>query len=132
MVAQYAHSGPLPPAREYEHYGRVEPTAPDRILRMAENEQAFRHRVVDTELNADVRAHFTGLAMGFVMGLILIIGAIHLAAQGQEAVPLALIGAGGTVLVAGFLKARRGPAQPNRPGKKVSNEDETRSIEDES
>ncbi|MHB8129171.1 MAG: DUF2335 domain-containing protein [Mobilitalea sp.] len=41
------YEGPLPPASEFERYERVCPGAADRILSMAENEEAHRHRTED-------------------------------------------------------------------------------------
>ncbi len=44
-VALSHFSGPLPPPEIMEHYGRIIPDAPERILKMAEKEQSIRHRM---------------------------------------------------------------------------------------
>ncbi len=39
-----AYSGPIPPATEFKEYEKTLPGAADRILKMAENENAHRHK----------------------------------------------------------------------------------------
>ena len=42
VIASY--SGPLPPAREMQALAQINPDFPERLIRMAEKEQDFRHR----------------------------------------------------------------------------------------
>lgn len=37
-------SSPLPPADEFEHYGKVLPDAPERLLKMAEKNMTYNHQ----------------------------------------------------------------------------------------
>ena len=47
IVAQHIHySGPLPPSKEFENYNRVLPSAAERILVMAEKQQAERLSII--------------------------------------------------------------------------------------
>ena len=47
IVAQHIHySGPLPPSKEFENYNRVLPGAAERILVMAEKQQAERLSII--------------------------------------------------------------------------------------
>ncbi len=48
-------SSPLPPAREMQAMAMVDPDFPDRIMRMAEKEQDFRHRY---NMSLAVRAQY--------------------------------------------------------------------------
>lgn len=45
-----SRSGPLPAPEDFEHYERVLPGGADRILKMAENEQTFRHKMTEKDL----------------------------------------------------------------------------------
>lgn len=63
--------GPIPPAEILGGYGQVNATFPERIVAMAENEQAFRHeqeredgRFIRRWMN---RGQFFGVALGTMM-----------------------------------------------------------------
>ena len=45
------YKGPIPPASEMEGYKSVDPSFPDRILKMAESEQAHRHEMEKNSLS---------------------------------------------------------------------------------
>ena len=42
--ATFRHVGPLPPPEYLERYARLIPDVPERLMAMAEKEQAFRHK----------------------------------------------------------------------------------------
>ncbi len=42
-IKQVVHIGPIPPPETLERYGKINPSFPERIVRMAEKEQNFRH-----------------------------------------------------------------------------------------
>ncbi|GEM_PF-1022421 len=62
------HSGPLPPASELEEYERICPGASERIIRMAEAEQEFRH----TEISKSEARTFADRKSGYFLGAVLL------------------------------------------------------------
>jgi uncharacterized membrane protein len=78
MIVQHSHhSGPLPSAREFRIYESVVPGAGNRIIALAEREQAHRHglesKVVTTELKFKGRGQWFALlallaSLGVVTG----------------------------------------------------------------
>lgn len=103
VMAGETFSGPLPHPQHFQHYGEVEVTAPGRILAMAEKEQQFRHGIVEQSLKTDMWSHFTGLVMGWLINLSLVVGAVYLAALGQVAIPAVLMGAAALNVVRTFV-----------------------------
>ncbi|GEM_PF-1271321 len=119
VISKEVFAGPLPHPHHFAQYKEIEPTAPDRILRMAEKEQEFRHRMSSRSLNADVAAHFAGLAGGLLVCSGLIAGAVHLALNGQQTVALALLGASVLNLVGLFVNSTRKAKPPQAGGQDV-------------
>lgn len=107
-VLTQAFSGPLPPADELQQYGKAEPTAPDRIITMAEKEQACRHRSINRRELVNAMGFAGGHVIALVVSLFCIGGAIYLAILGQLFVPALLIGAPMLVHIRSFLHNRRG------------------------
>lgn len=99
--AFYAYRGPLPDARQMEHYERVLPGASDRIVTMAESEEEHRHFI---EKRGQILA--AALPIFFVL-----LGAVVFLASGSWA-GVALAAVGLTPAGYGFLRdvarARRG------------------------
>lgn len=66
-----SHRGPLPPARELRNYDVVLPGAAERIVAMAEREQAHRHtleaKIVDDEVSLRRRGQLAALGALLVM-----------------------------------------------------------------
>lgn len=76
IIAQAIHSGPLPPANEFEKYNSVVPDAGNRILTMAENEAAHRHKIQNQIIKSDSRDSLLAIVFAFILSLgCLIIGA---------------------------------------------------------
>lgn len=95
-----AFSGPIPPPEDLGKYNTIVPGAGDRILKMAEAEQANRHSQETTVLRLNGRGQFFSfiirlLGMGTWAGFIL--SGTVLALQGQTGGGMSLIG--GTALV---------------------------------
>jgi len=63
------YEGPLPPASEFERYERVCPGAADRILAMAENEEAHRHRTEDRIVDSVIKQTKLGQIFAFAIAL---------------------------------------------------------------
>ena len=76
IFAQAIHSGPLPPASEFEKYNSVVPDAGSRILAMAENEATHRHTIQRQIVKSDSRDSLLAIVFAFVLSLgCLVVGA---------------------------------------------------------
>lgn len=77
LSMQQHYSGPLPTAQEFKAYGDVLPSAPERILSMAEAEQRHRHR--KENFAAKVRA--INSILGMLFGIAVVVLCLWLAYQ---------------------------------------------------
>lgn len=80
MVQVSAFHGPLPPPETLEKYQRILPGSAERILQMAEREQAHRHRL-EAEF---VRISRRGQLFAFFLGLIGLAGGLALVWKGKS------------------------------------------------
>ena len=101
-----AFSGPLPPPSMYSGYEKTLPGSAERILAMAEKEQAHRFSWEDRALNANALETKRGQWFGFAMGIVCIFAAVVLAMSGREIVAGILAGIGAIGLVARFLEKK--------------------------
>ena len=76
-------SGPLPHPAILEHYNRVVPGAAERILVMAEEQAKHRRDLESRVIKSDIVNAKLGLALGFLVGCIAIIGGVFLSLKGQ-------------------------------------------------
>lgn len=60
VIASY--SGPLPPAREMQALAMIDPDFPERLIRMAEKEQDFRHHY---NMALGIRVQYLTVAVAF-------------------------------------------------------------------
>jgi len=105
------YSGPVPHPRMLQQYKDVMADAPERIFSMAEKQQAHRMDLEKSVIKSDIRRADTGLILGFVLFLIMGIGAIVLLALGKNLEGFAVLG---TSLIGGignFIKVGRERAQ---------------------
>jgi uncharacterized membrane protein len=105
------HSGPIPAPQDLFQYDQLTPGAADRIIAMAEREQAHRMNIEDMSTRADIRhrdevvaaqrenakgvfrSDLAGQFLGWTIGLICVGGAIYTATLGvTPAIPIALVG----------------------------------------
>jgi uncharacterized membrane protein len=77
------YSGPLPPANEIQKYEAACPGLADRIVKMAEAEQAHRHRMDERVVRHQARRSWGGLITGSVIALAFLVGAVYLIARGS-------------------------------------------------
>lgn len=82
-VARSRFSGPLPPPKQLEEYEKVLPGAADRILTMAEKQSEHRQKMESTVVKANTRDGHIGVIFAFILGLVIILGGIYLAAIGH-------------------------------------------------
>ncbi|MBP7796081.1 MAG: DUF2335 domain-containing protein [Elusimicrobiales bacterium] len=72
MVTSH-YSGPIPPAAELEKYKNVIPDAPERILKMAENQNAHRIELENFAIHEQISESKRGQIFAFVIALIMIV-----------------------------------------------------------
>lgn len=110
------YSGHIPPPAHLHEIEAIIPGGVDRILRMAEVDLA-RIDYCDREMTkAYSRNSLLGLIFGFIVAILLILGAIICVFYGYEKVAIGLVGATALGLVAGFLNAwKKSPAQETSP-----------------
>lgn len=125
-----SYSGPLPPAEHLRGYDAIIPSGGDRIMVMAEKEQAHRHEldgrhmhIAERESAADVSIARTGQWMMFAILMVLVLGGVaamllekYQAAYGTfgAALAAALVNA----LVVKLLQRNNGPSDQAPPAPK--------------
>lgn len=107
MVAmQTRFSGPLPDPETLRQYGEVMPGLGERIVAMAEREQAHRHEVDRSLVNVFSRGQWLGFALGLVS---LVVGA-YLSLRGHEGFGIAAFVGSVAVIAGSLLFGRRAKA----------------------
>lgn len=106
MQRHELYSGPLPSADQFQGYEDACPGSADRILEMAEKEQAHRHSWENSQLSFEHRYTERGLWMGLVIALLLVSGAVCTAFIGQQTVALSLVAASTVGIVTKFIDGR--------------------------
>jgi uncharacterized membrane protein len=77
-------SGPLPPPAALEQFERASPGAADRILNMAEREEAHRQDLERKMVSSEIKARNRGQLLGFLIAAITLIGGIWLVYEGKD------------------------------------------------
>lgn len=96
VVAQSEFSGPLPPPEAFMGYRDVLPDAPDRILRMAENEQEMRREAMRGAIGNDRRKIAGSITIS--LAVVVLAGLALYAGQPWVAIPLGLAGVLGALV----------------------------------
>jgi uncharacterized membrane protein len=103
---QEVYSGPLPHPGHLEQFERVLPGSAERILSLAEKEQAHRHKWEQRELRSSVLTERIGLIGGIIVAVGLIAGAVICAVLDQVIIGAALVAASGVSMVPAIIKGR--------------------------
>ncbi len=98
--------GPLPPPALFERYDAVLPGSAERILRLAEKEQAHRQEWEMTVLRAQKSDVRRGQWMGFALGMTGMIVAAVCALYGLPYVAGASLGTVSVGILTAFLRSR--------------------------
>lgn len=83
-AAQHSFSGPLPPPAMLGQYDQVKEGLADRIVCMAERQQAHRQEMESKALNASIRTERVGQNYALLLSLVIVTGSIFLIATGKE------------------------------------------------
>jgi uncharacterized membrane protein len=119
--------GPLPPPSILRGYDEISPGAADRIISMAEREQAHRHSWEQRALSAERWYSMVGLLAGWTTAMALAGGAVVAAAYDQPVVGGALAAASATGMVWKLVQGRSDkPEQQTEPPKQVAKGRESR------
>ena len=100
MQVSKSHSGPLPDAETMTQYAQIIPDGAERIMAMAEKEQAFRHKYDDKVSKRKLDQITRGQCFGFIISALGIGGGVFLAYNDKETAGLVAI-ISSSVLLAG-------------------------------
>ncbi|MEW6490361.1 MAG: DUF2335 domain-containing protein [Thermodesulfobacteriota bacterium] len=100
-------NGPLPPPDAFEHYERTLPGAANRILAMAERQEAHRHAIEGDAVRAKIRQAYVGQAAGFLLAVTAIGGGMALMYAGQSGWGFATVVTAVSGLVGTFVYGHR-------------------------
>ena len=98
------YEGPLPAPSDFAAYKESLPSAPERIMAMAEAEQDYRHKINNKVVNFGLIESILGMCFALIAVLVCIAAATYLALNGYTAVSLAIIGVVGTLAAIFYLK----------------------------
>src|SRR5882724_10991866 len=104
ISVQYA--GPLPPAGQYHQYERTLPGSANRILAMAEKEQAHRHQLEPVLQNDQRRIAFRGQWVAAVLSVLFGVGSVYLGMNGHD-IPAGILGGTTAVSIVSIFVLRR-------------------------
>lgn len=79
------HSGPLPPARELADYKAIDPSFAERIMQMAEREQAARHAIPNDLMKREYALKSRGQHYALALAVFILLFAGYLAYLGDTA-----------------------------------------------
>ncbi len=111
-------SGPLPAPEDYRAYEQICPGAADRILKMAETQQAHRINLENMAMTADVQDVKRGQIFAFVIGIVSLIGGFLLIAIGKDAIGISAVIGTIATLVGIYIYGRISDANEDKNKKK--------------
>jgi uncharacterized membrane protein len=109
--------GPLPHPSILHRYDEIAPGAAERIIAMAEKEQAHRHSWERGALSAERWYALLGMLAGWTTAMALAVGAVVAAVYSQPAVGVALAAASATGMVWKLVEGRSNRAEQADPPK---------------
>lgn len=78
------HEGPIPSPDMIEKYNTIIPNGADRIMCMAENQQAHRIKIENLAITEQLSPSKRGQIFGFVIGIVALMGAVSCILMGHE------------------------------------------------
>lgn len=107
----------LPPPAILEAYEEMSPGSTERIIDMAENEQAHRHNWEDRALTAYIWSNRLGMLFGSIVAIAIVSGTLYLASMGDRKAALNLCAFGFASLTISSLvtlKVRKFERKPRK------------------
>ena len=83
-VSSEIFSGPVPPPEILAEYKSIDPNIPDRIITMAENQQAHTHELEKYAMKSAVKTESKGQTYALIVSLTIILGSMFLIYDGKE------------------------------------------------
>jgi uncharacterized membrane protein len=83
VVAMRSHSGPLPPADELQKFEGVQAGFANRIVEMAEKNQAHRHKMESRIINGELLLRAAGQVLAILALILLLCAVCYLAYSGD-------------------------------------------------
>lgn len=111
MMEQSSYSGPLPKPSDFAAYKDALPSAPERIMTMAEEEQTHRHTIEKELLKNANRENFLGQFLAFILALECLGVATYLGIQGHDTLAGAIIAI--TAVLASIFYLKKIPKKEN-------------------
>lgn len=104
MMEQSSYSGPLPKPSDFAAYKETLPSAPERIMKMAEEEQEHRQHIEKEIIKSVRRENLVGQIIGFVLALVCLCVATYLGLQGHDALAGAIMAISAVLASIFYLK----------------------------
>ncbi len=98
------YEGPLPTPADFSAYKEALPSAPERIMTMAEEEQHYRHKINNKVVNFGIIESICGMIVAFIIVILCLGAAIYLALNNNAGVAIVLIGAITSLAAIFYLK----------------------------
>ena len=111
MMEQSSYSGPLPKPSDFAAYKDTLPSAPERIMTMAEEEQTHRHTIEKELIKNAGRENLLGQFLAFILALVCLAGATFLGIQGHDTLAGAIIAI--TAVLASIFYLKKIPKKEN-------------------
>jgi uncharacterized membrane protein len=102
LIQTEAHSGPLPHPQILHGYNQIVPGAAERILSLAENQQAHRHRLESQAMQIESRNSLLGIISAFVLSVVTVLTGGFVAYSGAQW-PGVVLGSSGLASVVGVF-----------------------------
>ena len=93
VAMSQTYEGPLPTPADFSAYKDALPSAPERIMVMAESEQRYRQKINNKVVNLGSIESFCGMITAFLVVILCLGAAMYLALHEQSTVAIVLIGA---------------------------------------
>ncbi len=93
VAMSQTYEGPLPTPADFSAYKEALPSAPERIMVMAEEEQRYRQKINNKVVNFGAIESFWGMIVAFIVVVLCLGVAAYLALHDQPTVAMVLIGA---------------------------------------
>ena len=104
VTMSQAYEGPLPTPADFSAYKDALPSAPERIMVMAEEEQRYRQKINNKVVNLGAVESFCGMIAAFAVVVLCLGATVYLALHNQPTVAIVLIGAVASLAAIFYLK----------------------------
>ena len=107
-------SGPIPPPHILGDYDKVQVGFAERIIAMAENEQAHRHGIENRALSSEISVQKRGQIFALIVSLLILVGSMFLIYSGKEISGSVLAGSSLIGLAYIFITGRKSDESPDK------------------